>query len=80
MKTKYLLILFLTISIIALFSMWSFGIAKISNDILFENAKYKFMVEKNPDDAWAHFNLAMTYAYMGKVEQGLKELAEVDKL
>ncbi|MFC1595799.1 tetratricopeptide repeat protein [Candidatus Margulisiibacteriota bacterium] len=57
-----------------------FGIAKISKDILFEHAKYKYMVEKNPEDAWAHFNLAITYAYMGKVELGLKELGEADRL
>jgi len=58
----------------------AFAIAKIPQDILFEHAKYKYMVEKQPEDPWTHFNLAITYAYMGKVDLGLKELGEVDKL
>jgi tetratricopeptide (TPR) repeat protein len=56
------------------------AIPKISQDILFEHAKYKYMVEKNPQDPWAHFNLAVTYAYMGKLELGLEALGKVDKL
>ncbi|MFH1429009.1 MAG: tetratricopeptide repeat protein [Candidatus Margulisiibacteriota bacterium] len=66
--------------LIFLFSVSIFGIAKIDKDILFDHAKYKFMLEKNPEDPWAHFNMAITYAYMGKVEEGLKELGEVDRL
>ena len=57
-----------------------YGLAKINRDIKFDYAKYKYMVEKNPNDPWSHFNLAITFAYMGKVERGLEELGVVNEL
>ncbi|MFC1477893.1 tetratricopeptide repeat protein [Candidatus Margulisiibacteriota bacterium] len=66
--------------LIFILSVSVFGIAKIDREILFDHAKYKYMLEKNPDDPWSHFDMAITYAYMGKVEEGLKELGEVERL
>jgi tetratricopeptide (TPR) repeat protein len=78
MKTKKHILLLMTF--IGAFAFTAFGIAKISRDVQFEYAKYKYIATKNPQDPWAHFNLAITYAYMGKVEEGLKELGAVEKL
>ena len=58
----------------------AFAIAKIDPIILYEYSKYSAIAEKTPTDSWAQFNLAITYAYMGKVQEGLDRLGKVDAL
>jgi tetratricopeptide (TPR) repeat protein len=40
----------------------------------------QFLVKVHPNDPDAHFDLAITYAYSNKIEDGLKELSKVDEL
>jgi len=66
--------------LIVLFSFSVLGIAQISEETIKEYENYKSIVDANPEDPWAHFNLAITYAYMGKIEKGLSSLEKVDSL
>jgi tetratricopeptide (TPR) repeat protein len=40
----------------------------------------QFLVKVHPNDPESHFELAITYAYTNKIEDGLKELSKVDEL
>ncbi|MFC1616838.1 tetratricopeptide repeat protein [Candidatus Margulisiibacteriota bacterium] len=60
----------------------SFAVAQayeIPPDLLKELKENRLEVEKSPTSARAHFEMAMSYAYTGLVELGLKSLEQVEK-
>jgi len=74
MRSKY----FLVFLLISFFTANSFG--KTSDELKYELKKNRYLVSVKPNDPLAHFNLAMTYAYTGYVDEGFEELKIVNKL
>ena len=52
----------------------------ITPELKQEVAQKQAAVLKNPDDPYAHFDLAITYAYANRIQEGWKELTKVEKL
>ncbi len=52
----------------------------ITKELKQELAEKKKAVEENPNSPYAHFDLAITYAYTNHLEEGLEELKKVDEL
>jgi tetratricopeptide (TPR) repeat protein len=55
----------------------SFVLTKDLKDEIEEN---QWLVKVHPEDAQSHFDLAISYAYSNKIEDGLNELKKVDQL
>jgi tetratricopeptide (TPR) repeat protein len=53
---------------------------KLSPDLKAEIDDKEFSVKVHPNDPQAHFELAITYAYSNRIEDGLNELKKVDKM
>ena len=53
---------------------------KLTKDLKAEIDEKQWLVKVHPKDPQAHFDLAITYSYSNKIEQGLDELKVVDKL
>jgi len=56
------------------------AIAKIHPDLEAEYLHYLDLVKKNPQDPLAHYNLSITCAYIGRVEEAWNELKIINKL
>jgi tetratricopeptide (TPR) repeat protein len=52
----------------------------LSKDLKAEIGDKEFSVKVRPNDPQALFELAMTYAYSNRIEDGLNELKKIDKL
>lgn len=52
----------------------------LSQDLKNEIDDKQFLVKVHPNDPQSHFDLAITYAYSNKIEDGLDELKKVDQL
>jgi tetratricopeptide (TPR) repeat protein len=68
------------VSIILIMLLSSVTIAGVSPEIKRELDKNLFLVERRPSDPRTHFNLAMSMAYSGLLEEGFDQLAIVNKL
>lgn len=53
---------------------------KLSKDLKAEVDEKEWLVKVHPKDAQAHFELAITYSYSNKIEEGLAELKKVNEL
>jgi len=74
MKNLILIITFLILIAPSGFS-WT-----ITKELKAEVEEKQWLVKVHPNDSQAHFELAMTYAYTNKIEDGLNELKKVDEL
>ena len=52
----------------------------LTQDLKDEISDEQFLVKVHPKDPQSHFELAMTYAYSNRIEDGLSELKTVDDL
>ncbi len=75
-KTMYIKLTFFTLLLFSF--MLSFG--SISSELSMELQRNEYLIKLRPQDAGAHFLLAMSYAYCGYVEEGFNELKEVSRL
>jgi len=64
------------------FGNWSLSAEAwvITPELKREVAQKQAAVAKDPNDPYAHFDLAITYAYANKIQKGWKELTKVEKL
>ncbi len=53
---------------------------QLTQDLKDDISDKEWLVKVHPDDPQAHFELAITYAYSNRIEDGLNELKTVDKL
>jgi len=53
---------------------------KLTKELKDEIEEKEWLVKVHPKDPQAHFELAITYAYSNKIEEGLNELKKVDQL
>ena len=53
---------------------------QLTDDLKSEIEEKEWLVKVHPNDARAHFELAITYSYSNKIESGLNELKKVDKI
>jgi len=73
---KFLLLLsFFTVFFTCLCYSWT-----ITKELKADQEEKQWLVKVHPNDPQAHFELAITYAYTNKIEEGLNELKVVDKL
>src|SRR5262245_5463271 len=81
-KTARWIPLILALFLFTLFpvqSAWA-TIYQIPKDLYEESKVLQKAVAASPNSAEAHFNLAMNYAYTGRVTDGWSELKKVDSL
>ena len=79
MKRSILLFMLPAVLLIAIkaYNAYSFELTK---DLKNEIEDKQWLVKVHPNNPQYHFELAITYAYSNKIEDGLKELKKVDEI
>lgn len=71
------IIVFFALTLLTSGQAYSF---KLSEELKNEIDDKEFSVKVRPDDPQSHFELAITYSYSNRIEDGLSELKKVDKI
>jgi len=80
MKRSIFPFIVLSILLIAAFSARTALSFTLSKDLKAEIEEKEWLVKVHPNDTQAHFELAITYSYSNKIEDGLKELKKVNNI
>jgi len=80
MKRTTVLLIILSILLIAAFKARTALSFTLSKDLKSEIEEKEWLVKVHPGDAQAHFELAITYSYSNKIEEGLNELKVVNNI
>lgn len=77
---KIIFIAVIFIAIIAFIKVYSTFSFTLSKDLKAEIEEKEWLVKVHPKDPQMHFELAITYSYSNKIEEGLNELKKVNGL
>lgn len=77
---KTLILLVLLAGILVIFRAYLAFSFELSKDLKSETEEKQWLVKVHPKDPQYHFELAITYAYSNRIEDGLNELKKVDEI